>query len=321
MAGASGFANSEKAATLDSILDSLFSDSDRVVHFHNGFAAVEAVGGVLGTPVALTPLQPPFMLQGLLQSGRQMHLLDVDYYGGISGNRTDATLFKTDYAGIMPSCDGGIECWINGAGYLQRRPEGDHTLIDLQTLDAHSETPGCVVISDDGRLLDELRRFATLGVEKRQVWNDAIAIKGTDGLMSPLAARYWKERLDALREASNELQEIAGIYAETFSPLKLIDLIPTAYPKFFPVRLAPELLCPKEDIYLELHRMGIDATVPFKPLYRYDICKGEMLRGSEAFYKAVLALPTHGLRLDEAREMAQKFLDLIGKYSYRGCSF
>jgi hypothetical protein len=306
---------------LDSILDTLLSDRDNALFFQSAFAAVQALGSVLCAPAALSPLQPPFMLQALLQSGCQMRFLDVDYYGSIAGNDTDAKLFKTDYAGIMPAVSGNIELWINGAGYLDREPESDHILIDLQTLDAQSETPGCVIISRDGRLLEELRRFATLGIEKRQVWNDAIRTKGVDGLMSPLAKKYWEERVRTVRGAAGRLKEISGIYAEMLSAFKLIDMMPTASPRFFPVRLAPELLCPKEDIYTELHQMGVDATVPFKPLYRYDICKAETLRGSEAFYKAVLALPTHGLRLDEAEDVAQKFLQVIEKYAYRGCSF
>ncbi len=299
----------------------LFTNSYSVC-FNTLFSALQSLSAVLQGPFLITPNQHPVIAQALKQNGHKPLYTELDYNGLIVSEAQSRHLVVTDYAGILPDiATPEITLWSNGAGFLERPSMDAITVIDLKTLNPLAPTNGAVVICEDPDLCQALRTYAGLGIIKGVVWNDKIDQGGIDGLMSPLSQQYWQEHYDDMADALKRVEAVVHYYRERFQPLPQLDLIPTDKPRFFPVKLAPELLCPKEEIYEALLASHINASVPFKPLYRYQAFATESIRSCEAFYRAVLALPVHGIDMDEARRIADTFLAILEQYRYRSCSF
>lgn len=303
-------------------MKSLWSDAGEAVFFDTPFSALMSVAAVRGDPLSLSANQHPALAHALREAGVHFSLGEVGPDGLLLPQNGEAEVLISDYAGILPPFSSPLVFWNGGAGYLDEdAPAGEVTLIDLQSIHPLSEAPGAVVRSGDPKLLEEIERFAALGISKGHLWNDRIGGRGIDALMSPLVHRYWRERWEDFVEGAQRSEEIARLYAERFGALGSIDLLPFRFPRFFPLKLAPELFCPKESIYTALQERGIDVGVPFKPLYRYDAFAAEKLSGCENFYKAVLSLPTHGISTEEAGTIADTFVSVIGENAYRSCTF
>lgn len=295
--------------------------SGKSIYLDSLFSAVQSVAAVLDRPLDISANAPVVLAQALRQSGVTFRFLDIDYNGlGISTDDSNA-LFKTDHAGVMSESASEVALWIGGAGYLKGTGDAKVTIIDLQTLAPAAKASGAVVLCEDESLLDAIRTYASLGVTKGPVWNNKVKQPGLDGLMDEIVYEYWQNNMETFVRKTQERETIATSYRERFTSLKLLDMMETSYPTFFPVRLAPELLCPKEDIYTALREQKIAVSVPYKPLYRYDLFKSGSLKGTEQFYKAALALPMKTNDLLEAERIADIFIEQIEKYGYRGCSF
>jgi len=298
----------------------LLNQNRKTLYFNTPFSAIQTIAAVLNEPIKISPNQDVMIAQALRQGGAEFSYLEIDY-NGLAIADEEAAVIATDYAGMLPDILSKVVLWSNGAGYLDVQTKADITIIDLKTLNPVANASGAALFCNDERLLDAMRTFASLGITQGPVWNDKVNQEGIDGVMNDLVYEYWQQNMESFIEETRGREEIVALYRERFSHLKLIDLMPTAYPRFFPVRLAPELLCPKEDIYIALQEKNVAVSVPYKPLYRYDLFKGEMIRSAEQFYKSALALPMHTNKRSEAERIADIFVEVIEKYAYRGCSF
>jgi UDP-4-amino-4,6-dideoxy-L-N-acetyl-beta-L-altrosamine transaminase len=70
----------------------------------------------------------------------------------------------------------------------------------------------------------------------------------------------------------------------------------------------------------------LGVQVHYKPIYQNSFYKerfGEIkLPSTELFYKSELSIPCHQkMTLEDAMMVADIVLDVIEKYSHRGCSF
>jgi hypothetical protein len=297
----------------------LFSHPD-TLYFSTPFGALQSLFAVLKKPLVFTANAPVVIAQAARQSGQEMHFSDVDYDGlGICSD-TDALQIGLDYGGVLPKGDFDVVCYLHGAGFLTDTLNAAYVIIDLKTLLPDAPASGALLICPDTTQRDAIARYATLNVVQGSVWNDKVQEDGIDALMSPLVQAYWQSHLSEAIQATQHRQTYVAHLKALLSDMKMVDLLATSYPAFVPLRLAPELHCPKEDIYMALHEAGIAATVPFKPLYRYDRFKGEQLRGVEAFYRSALALPLPRSS-EQAKQLAEAFKEIIERYAYRGCTF
>jgi len=291
--------------------------------FNTLYDALLAVFSVRNRPLLLSPLQHTAVGQAVLRSGAPFTFADVDFHGrmrrDIAAGEYD--IVTSDYAGIMPDIPGDIELWREGAGFLDLPPRAPIRVVDLTVLNPGAPAGGAVVWCDDEKLHDELKRFATLGVEKAAAWNERVESLGNDALMPPLLMAYWRRRLNAFAASARHRTALAERHNSLLASCRLIDRIPSIAPRVYPLRLAPELYCPKEDIYEALHRCGIAATVPYKPLYAQKAFASAPLPGAGDFYKAVIALPLYGLVPEEIDAHAQNVLQIFDRYAYRGCTF
>ena len=94
----------------------------------------------------------------------------------------------------------------------------------------------------------------------------------------------------------------------------------------YPIILNPELQCPKEDIFKELQSLGIGVQVHYKPIYQNSFYREKFgdisLIVADDFYRSEISIPCHQkMSMEDAKYVADMFLDTIRKYSHKGCSF
>ena len=189
---------------------------------------------------------------------------------------------------------------------------------------------GCVV-TDDVDLASKLRLFRSHGVVKKGLYNSDMVQMGHNFRLTEIAAALGLSQIKKVDSFIAKRNEIAAYYDERFRGAKLfltqkIEPNQQSARHLYPVILNPELHCPKEDIFKELQQRGFGVQVHYKPIYQNSYYKerfGEVsLYVANDFYKSEISLPCHQkMSLEDAKMVADTFLEVIQKYAYRGCSF
>ena len=216
------------------------------------------------------------------------------------------------------------------------------TFADMTIFSFHAIKPlttgegGCVV-TDNKEFATRLRLFRSHGMVKKQLWNSDMVMLGHNFRLTEFAAALGRSQLKRLDNFLHVRNEIARYYDERFAGHKLFSTVKLEENTYssrhlYPIILSPVLQCPKEDIFKELHEHGLGVQVHYKPIYQnsYYIKKfGETRlhpKGtspvSDDFYRSELSIPCHQeMSMEDAKFVADTFLKVIEKYSYRGCSF
>lgn len=187
------------------------------------------------------------------------------------------------------------------------------TLADATIFSFHAIKPittfeGGALLTNDENIAKSARLTRSHGMVKKEAWNMDMVTLGYNYRLSDVACALGLSQLKKLDKFINRRYEIAKIYDDAFKNskyLKTIDIpdnIRSAR-HLYPVLLNSNLWCVKEDIYNELHAMGIGVQVHYKPTYQFSFYKnlyGEMrLDGAEDFYRAELSLPCHQMMSDD----------------------
>ena len=187
------------------------------------------------------------------------------------------------------------------------------TLADVSIFSFHAIKPittfeGGALLTNDENIAKSARLTRSHGMIKKQAWNMDMITLGYNYRLSDVACALGSSQLKKLDKFINRRYEIAKIYDDAFKNskyLKTIDIpdnIRSAR-HLYPVLLNSNLWCVKEDIFNELHAMGIGVQVHYKPTYQFSFYKnlyGEMrLDGAEDFYRAELSLPCHQMMSDD----------------------
>jgi len=210
------------------------------------------------------------------------------------------------------------------------------TFADMTIFSFHAIKPlttgegGCVV-TDNEEFAKRLKLFRSHGMVKKQLWNSDMVMLGHNFRLTEFAAALGRSQLGRLDKFLHVRETIAHYYDERFQGHKLFSTIKleantSSSRHLYPIILIPTLQCPKEDIFKELQIKGIGVQVHYKPIYQnsYYIEKfGETrLFVSDDFYRSELSIPCHQeMSMEDAKFVADTFLEVIEKYSYRGCSF
>ncbi|MDD2357043.1 MAG: UDP-4-amino-4,6-dideoxy-N-acetyl-beta-L-altrosamine transaminase [Thiovulaceae bacterium] len=210
------------------------------------------------------------------------------------------------------------------------------TFADMTIFSFHAIKPlttgegGCVV-TDNAEFAKRLRLFRSHGMVKKQLWNSDMVMLGHNFRLTEFAAALGRSQLKRLDKFLHARDEIAHYYDERFAGNKLFSTIKledntSSSRHLYPIILSPALQCPKEDIFTELQERGLGVQVHYKPIYQnsYYIEKfGETrLHVSNDFYRSELSIPCHQeMSMEDAKFVADSFLEVIEKQSYRGCSF
>ena len=187
------------------------------------------------------------------------------------------------------------------------------TLADATIFSFHAIKPittfeGGALLTNNEEIAKSARLTRSHGMIKKEAWNMDMVTLGYNYRLSDVACALGLSQIKKLDKFINRRYEIAKIYDDAFKNskyLKTIDIpdnIRSAR-HLYPVLLNSNLWCVKEDIYNELHAMGIGVQVHYKPTYQFSFYKnlyGEMrLDGAEDFYRAELSLPCHQMMSDD----------------------
>ncbi|MGA9045961.1 UDP-4-amino-4,6-dideoxy-N-acetyl-beta-L-altrosamine transaminase [Sulfuricurvum sp.] len=207
----------------------------------------------------------------------------------------------------------------------------DMTIFSFHAIKPITTGEGGAVVTDNEEFARALRLFRSHGVIKKQLWNSDMVSLGYNFRLTEFAAALGLSQLHKLDRFINTRNHIARYYDERFQGHKLfftilIDSTEQSARHLYPLLLNPELHCLKEEIFTELQNRGVGVQVHYKPIYQNSFYKerfGEIrLPSSELFYKSELSIPCHQkMSMEDALYVADTVLEVIEKYSHRGCSF
>lgn len=210
------------------------------------------------------------------------------------------------------------------------------TFADITIFSFHAIKPlttgegGCVV-TDDEAFAKRLRLFRSHGMVKKQLWSSDMVSLGHNFRMTEFAAALGHSQLKRIDTFLDKRNKIAAYYDARFEDHKLFSIIKLqesarSSRHLYPIILNPSLHCPKEDIFKELQARGLGVQVHYKPIYQNSYYKekfGEVrLHISNNFYRSEISIPCHQeMSIEDAKFVADILLEVIEKYSYRGCNF
>lgn len=183
------------------------------------------------------------------------------------------------------------------------------------------------VLTDDADTAARVRFYRAQGRKAGVLWNYDLVLPGADAGLGALAASVALKQMTTLRDACTRRREHAEKLDGLLCGSALFDLVtrgPEDIPNSYPLLLAPQLYCPKEDIFTALRDKRIDVAVCCKPVYKTTAFReeGTRLPVTEDVYKALLQLPCHQrLRETETGRIAAALREAVDTYAYRGCRF
>ncbi len=207
----------------------------------------------------------------------------------------------------------------------------DATVFSFHAIKPFTTGEGGCVVTDDEELAEKLKLFRSHGIVKKSFYNADMISMGHNFRLTEIAAALGLSQIKKVDRFIAKREEIASYYDERFKNHKLfltqkIENNQKSSRHLYPVVLNPELHCPKDDIINELHNKGLGVQVHYKPIYQNSYYKqkfGEFsLAVANDFYKSEISIPCHQkMSMEDAEFVADTFLEVIEKYSYRGCSF
>jgi len=210
------------------------------------------------------------------------------------------------------------------------------SISDMSIFSFHAIKPittgeGGAVLTNNEEYANTLRLFRSHGITKKKFWNSDMSEMGYNYRMTDFAAALGLSQIKKLDTFIEKRNEIASYYDERFKGHKLFDIIKIAENEvtarhLYPISLIPALHCPKEDIFEALHVKGVGVQVHYKPIYQnsFYVQKYGTQRCAvaEDFYRSELSLPCHQkMSLDDAKFVADTFLEILEQYHLKGCSF
>lgn len=207
----------------------------------------------------------------------------------------------------------------------------DMTIFSFHAIKPLTTGEGGCIVTDNEEFAQSLKLFRSHGIVKKQYWNSDMIALGHNFRLTEFAAALGRSQLKRIDEFLEKREVIANYYDERFQGHNLFttvkpDMNTRSSRHLYPIVLSPALACPKENIFAELQDKGVGVQVHYKPIYQNSFYKkmfGEThLHVSDDFYRCELSIPCHQeMSHEDAKFVADTFLEVIEKYSYRGCSF
>jgi hypothetical protein len=166
----------------------------------------------------------------------------------------------------------------------------------------------CLMIECEEEIGKKIALFLDGGVQRGRLWNYDLVSVGIKSRGEPC---------ETDEELLAKQSEVVEFFKEAFSKNIYFDTLQVGRKTLksgYPILLKSSLYCPKEDIYQELKKRGVDVQVRFKPLYKTTLCAGNSLPVTEELYKAILILPLQ-------KEVVEPLFEVLERYRHRGCMF
>lgn len=210
------------------------------------------------------------------------------------------------------------------------------SLSDMTILSFHAIKPittgeGGAVLTDNEEWAKKLRLFRSHGIVKKELWTSDMLSLGHNFRLTEIAAALGVSQLKKLDSFIKTRNTIAAYYDERFKNEKFFitqkipqNMISSRH--LYPIILNPEFHCVKEDIFKDLQARDLGVQVHYKPIYQNSFYKehfGDVgLSVADDFYKSEISIPCHQkMSMDDAKFVADIFLEVLHKYSYRGRCF
>jgi len=159
-------------------------------------------------------------------------------------------------------------------------------------------------------IYEKTKLFLKGGIKKGKLWNYDVVSLGVKNEASPC-------EIENLEKKIADSNSVIRYFNEKFEKNPYFDILKIGEKTLkngYPIILKPSLYCPKEEIYQELIKKGVDVKVRFKPLYKTTMFKDKNLPICEELYKAVLILPLK-------KDIVSILFEVLDRYKYRGCVF
>jgi len=207
----------------------------------------------------------------------------------------------------------------------------DATIFSFHAIKPITTSEGGAVVTDDEALAEKLKLFRSHGIVKKEFWNSDMVRMGYNLRLTEVAAALGISQLKKLERFIDIRTKIAAYFDARFANEKLflaqkIEPSQRSARHLYPVILNPELHCKKEEIFQELQKRGLGVQVHYKPIYQNSFYKEKFgdfhLPVADDFYKSEISIPCNQtMSMEDAKYVADTFLDVIAKFNYRGCSF
>ncbi len=208
---------------------------------------------------------------------------------------------------------------------------GDISIFSFHAIKPITTSEGGAVLTDNEEFAKKLRLFRSHGMRKKELWNSDMVSMGYNLRMTEVAAALGSSQLKKLNNFIEIRNKIAEYFDKRFQNKKLfltqkLEMNTISSRHLYPVILNPELHCPKEDIFRELQERGLGVQVHYKPIYKNSFYQEKFgkvsLTVANDFYNSEISIPCNQtMSMQDAKYVADTLLDVLQKYSHRGCSF
>lgn len=206
------------------------------------------------------------------------------------------------------------------------------TLADITIFSFHAIKPittaeGGALLTNNAEIYEHAKLIRSHGVIKKNLWNCDVSSSGFNFRMTELQAALGISQLKKIHRFLDIREEIARFYDKTFEGNPYFftlhqNIKHSSTNHLYPIILAPEFWCTKEDIFLSLQKEGLGVQVHYKPINEFTLYKkllGEViLPNARDFYAAEISIPCHQkMSLNDAKLIAQKILSVFERFKTR----
>ncbi len=334
-----------------------YTDAKYAITFNSAttalFGAYSVAGITEGDEIITSPISFVATSNMFVTLGAKPIWCDVKLDGNIDENRIEKLITEKTKA-IVPIHFGGKPVEIEKINNIAKKHNllviedaahalgssidgkkigsfSDMTIFSFHAIKPITTTEGGAVLTDDEEFAKQLRLIRSNGMVKKQLWNSDMVSMGYNFRMSEVGGSLGLTQLKKLDGFIKTREEIARYYDKRFKDEKLFittkikeNTISSRH--LYPIILNPELQCPKEDIFKELQERDLGVQVHYKPIYQNSFYKEKFgnvsLKVANDFYRSEISLPCHQkMSMDDAKFVADTFLEVVHKYAYRRCSF